>query len=62
MRRIDAFNAALPGLAEKAGAAFAPLPPMGEPHTIDGIHLDASGYAVWDAAILKAVSGTCSPH
>jgi lysophospholipase L1-like esterase len=60
MRRIDAFNAALPTLAEKAGAAFAPLPPMGAPHTIDGIHLDAAGYAVWDAAILKAVSSACS--
>ena len=62
MRRIDAFNAALPGLAEKAGAAFAPLPPMGAPHTIDGIHLDAAGYAVWDAAVLKGASGACSPH
>ena len=62
MRRIDAFNTALPGLAEKAGATFAPLPPMGAPHTIDGIHLDTSGYAVWDAAVVKGVSGACSAH
>jgi lysophospholipase L1-like esterase len=62
MRRIDAFNAALPGLAEKAGARFAPLPPMDAPHTIDGVHLDANGYAVWDAAVLKGLSGACSTH
>ena len=62
MRRIDAFNAALPALAEKAGATFVPLPPMGAPHTIDGLHLDTAGYAVWDAAVVKGVSGACSPH
>jgi hypothetical protein len=62
MRRIDAFNAALPVLAEKAGATFAYLPPMGAPHTIDGVHLDAAGYEVWDAAVLKGVSGACSTH
>ena len=62
MRRIESFNAALPGLAEKAGASFAALPPMGAPHTIDGIHLDAAGYEVWDAAVLKGVSGACGKH
>lgn len=62
MSRIDAFNALLPALAKKSGAAFTALPPMGSPHTIDGIHLDASGYAVWDAAVLKGVSGICSPR
>lgn len=60
MKRIDAFNAALPALAEKAGATFAALPPMPAPHTIDGVHLDAAGYAVWDAAVLKGVSGVCN--
>ena len=62
MRRIDAFNAALPALAEKAGATFAPLPPMGAPHTIDGLHLDTAGYAIWDAAVIKGVSGACGTH
>ena len=62
MRRIDAFNAALPVLAEKAGATFASLPPMGAPHTIDGVHLDAAGYEVWDAAVLKGVSSACGTH
>ena len=62
MRRIDAFNAALPVLAEKAGATFASVPPMGAPHTIDGVHLDAAGYEVWDAAVLKGVSSACGTH
>jgi lysophospholipase L1-like esterase len=62
MRRVDAFNAALPQLAEKAGATFTPLPPMGAPHTIDGIHLDGAGYEVWDAAILKGASSACGTH
>jgi lysophospholipase L1-like esterase len=62
MGRIDAFNALLPAVANQAGAAFAALPPMGAPHTIDGVHLDAAGYAVWDAAVLRGVSGVCNPQ
>lgn len=62
MARIDAFNAALPALAEKGGASFVALPPMGTPHTIDGVHLDAAGYVVWDAAVLKGVSRACNPR
>ena len=60
--RVDAFNAMLRALAKKSGAAFTALPPMDSPHTIDGVHLDASGYAVWDAAVLKGVSSVCSTH
>ena len=60
MAQIDAFNALLPALAVKSGATFVALPPMPTPHTIDGVHLDAAGYAVWDAAVLKGVSGACS--
>ena len=60
MSRIDALNAVLPALAGKAGAAFVTLPPMATPHTIDGVHLDTAGYAVWDAAVLRWVSSTCS--
>lgn len=62
MARIDAFNAALPDVATKGGATFVALPPMSAPHTIDGVHLDAAGYAMWDAAVLKGVSSACSPH
>ena len=62
MGRIDAFNALLPALAGKSSASFVALPPMPAPHTIDGVHLDAAGYAVWDDAVLKGVRGACSTH
>lgn len=62
MRRIDALNAVLPAVAEKAGAAFVALPPMATPHTVDGVHLDAGGYAVWDAAVLTWVPRACNPR
>ena len=52
---IDSYNAILPALAEEARAVFIPLPAMPERHTIDGIHLDAAGYAVWDRAILSGI-------
>jgi lysophospholipase L1-like esterase len=62
MGRIDALNAMLPGLAAKGRAAFIAPPPMPTPYTIDGVHLDNAGYAVWDDAILKGASGACSTH
>jgi lysophospholipase L1-like esterase len=52
---IDSYNAVLPALAEEAGAGFIPLPPMPQQHTIDGIHLNAAGYQVWDKAILSGI-------
>jgi hypothetical protein len=52
---IDGYNAVLPGLAQEAGASFIPLPPMPAQHTIDGIHLNAAGYEVWDKAILGGI-------
>ncbi len=58
--RIDGFNAALPALAARVGASFVPLPPMPTPHTIDGVHLDAAGYAVWDQAVLNGASAACA--
>jgi hypothetical protein len=60
MSRVDALNAMLPALASKGHAAFIPMPSMPAPHTIDGVHLDAAGYAVWTDAVLKGVSGACS--
>lgn len=60
MERIVAFNAALPGLAARSGGTFAALPPMPTPHTIDGVHLDAAGYTVWEDAVLNGISGVCS--
>ena len=52
---IDSYNAILPGLAEEARATFIPLPTMPERHTLDGIHLNAAGYEVWDKAILQGI-------
>jgi lysophospholipase L1-like esterase len=50
---IGSYNAVLPTLAEEAGAAFIALPAMPEHHTLDGVHLNAAGYEVWDKAILS---------
>jgi GDSL-like lipase/acylhydrolase family protein len=49
---IDSYNEILPELAKETRAAFIPLPAMPERHTLDGIHLNAAGYEVWDKAIL----------
>jgi lysophospholipase L1-like esterase len=59
MGRIDEYNSALPGLAAQHGATFAALPPMPTPHTIDGVHLSATGYQLWDQAVLQPVSALC---
>jgi lysophospholipase L1-like esterase len=52
---IDGYNTVLPGLAEEARATFIALPAMPAAHTLDGIHLNAAGYAVWDRAILEGI-------
>lgn len=52
---IDSYNAILPTLAEEARAIFIPLPALPEKRTLDGIHLNAAGYAVWDKAILGGI-------
>ena len=62
MKGVNDLNAALPALARKGGATFIALPPMDKPHTIDGVHLNAAGYAAWDEAILQGVSTICSAH
>jgi len=62
MGRIDKFNAALPALAANSGGAFMALPPMASPHTIDGVHLNATGYSAWDETILKGISMICGVH
>jgi lysophospholipase L1-like esterase len=52
---IDSYNALLPELAKEARATFISLPSMPERHTLDGIHLDGAGYAVWDKAVLGGI-------
>jgi hypothetical protein len=60
---IDNYNAILPKLAEEARATFIPLPAMPEHHTLDGIHLNAAGYEVWDKAILSGIqSALCKSN
>jgi len=56
---IQRYNQVLPDLAKRNGAAFAALPAMPSPHTIDGVHLNAGGYQGWDAAILEAAAVVC---
>jgi lysophospholipase L1-like esterase len=62
MDLITSYNAALPALANISGATFVPLPAMSDPHTIDGIHLNAAGYAVWDAAVLQGAAAICKQN
>ena len=59
MGRINDYNSALPELAAEGGATFVALPPMPTPHTIDGVHLSAAGYRVWDQAVLQGASALC---
>jgi lysophospholipase L1-like esterase len=33
---------------------------MPEGHTIDGVHLSAAGYLVWDKAVLQGAASGCS--
>jgi lysophospholipase L1-like esterase len=52
---IDSYNAILPELAEEARTTFIALPAMPARHTLDGIHLNAAGYEIWDKAILHGI-------
>ncbi len=52
---IGEYNRILPILAQETGADFIPMPSMPTRHTSDGVHLNASGYAVWDAAIISGI-------
>ena len=56
---VSKFNAALPDIAKRANATFLPLPEMPSPHTIDGIHLNADGYLVWDKAVMDGAASIC---
>ena len=60
MAVINGYNSVLPELAQKNGARFAALAAMPEPHTIDGVHLNAAGYLVWDKAVLDGAAPICS--
>jgi lysophospholipase L1-like esterase len=57
---INGYNASLPALAKSGGATLVALSAMSEPHTLDGVHLNSSGYAVWDAALLQGAASICN--
>jgi hypothetical protein len=57
---INDYNSILPDIAKEGDATFAALPVMPEPHTIDGVHLNAAGYEVWDEAVLHGAATICS--
>jgi lysophospholipase L1-like esterase len=52
---IDSYNAILPELASELRATFIALPSMPERHTLDGIHLNAAGYEIWNKAVLQGI-------
>ncbi|MGJ5043349.1 MULTISPECIES: SGNH/GDSL hydrolase family protein [unclassified Bradyrhizobium] len=59
MASITGYRAMLPDLARRTGATFLPLPPMESPFTLEGIHLNATGYRSWDQAILQGTELAC---
>jgi lysophospholipase L1-like esterase len=59
MASINGYNGGLTARAKNVRATFVALPPMSEPHTIDGVHLNAADYAVWDAALLQVEASIC---
>ena len=60
MDTINGYNSMLSDLAQKGGAGFMALPAMPEGYTIDGVHLSAAGYLVWDKALLQGATSSCS--
>jgi hypothetical protein len=58
-RTVTVYNLVLRDVAGQHGAAFVALSAMPEPHTIDGVHLNADGYVVWDKAVMEAAGRVC---
>jgi lysophospholipase L1-like esterase len=52
---IENYNAALPMIAQQAGAGLIAVPPLPAKPTVDGIHLNNDGYAVWTKALLGGI-------
>ena len=52
---IASYNMALRSLAIEHRATFIAPPQMPTPHTVDGIHLNPAGYAVWFQALLSGI-------
>lgn len=59
MATLGGNRAILPDLAKCTGATLLPLPDMPTPFTIDGVHLNAEGYRIWDQTVLQAAALAC---
>jgi lysophospholipase L1-like esterase len=59
MTTIREYRSVLPEVATQANATFVALPEMSAPFTIDGVHLNAEGDRVWEAAVMKGISQAC---
>jgi lysophospholipase L1-like esterase len=59
MATLGRYRAVLPDLAKHTGATLLPMPEMPTPFTIDGVHLNAVGYRIWDQAVLQAAALAC---
>lgn len=49
----------LPDLARRHDAIFLPLAEMPAPFTLDGVHLNAAGYRVWEATVMHGAALAC---
>ena len=61
-QRVDDYNAALPDIARDAGASIITMPAMPAGFTSDGVHLSATGTAIWTKAISDGVTATLCPN
>jgi lysophospholipase L1-like esterase len=59
---VDGYNAALPDIARDTGAALIAMPAMPAGFTSDGIHLSATGAAIWTKAVSDGVTATLCPN
>lgn len=53
------LRALLPGLAQRHAAVFLPVAEMPSPFTLDGVHLNADGYRIWEAAVMHGAALAC---
>ncbi|MDB5653577.1 MAG: hypothetical protein JWQ94_1190 [Tardiphaga sp.] len=59
MAKARVYNDALRDVASKQGATWIAVPAMPAPHTLDGVHLNAEGYLIWDQAVMQAAALVC---
>lgn len=59
---LDGYNSALPDIARDAGAAFIAMPAMPAGFSTDGVHLSASGQAVWAKVVSDGITASLCPN